>query len=85
MALPLHVVFREEPMVREAYRYAKALLLERRQELGDLEVKYRGVVPPPSDYLSCRRSLLQAINQLETLLGTDCDAALAGDWRKLKE
>ncbi len=36
-------------MGREGYRYARLLLLERQQALEALELKYRGVVPPPSD------------------------------------
>jgi hypothetical protein len=55
------------------------LLLERQQALNALEEKYRGMVSPPSDYLSCRRSLLQAINQLETVLRTDPAAEPATD------
>ena len=58
-------------MSRDAYRYARLLLLERQQALQALELKYRGIVPPPGDYLSLRRSLMQAIKELEILLLAD--------------
>ena len=61
MVLCLPVSTKEERMGREGFRYARLLLLERQQALNALEVKYRGIVPPPIDYPSCRRSLLQAI------------------------
>ena len=72
-------------MHREAYGYAKLLLLERQQDLEALDLKYSGVALLSSDYLSCRRSLLQAINQLETLLRSDPEAVSAIDGRDLKE
>ena len=58
-------------MDREGYRYAELLLRERQQVLDALDREYRGIAPPPGDYLSCRRSLLQAIDQLETLMQSD--------------
>jgi len=73
-------------MCREGYRYATLLLSERQQELKALDLKYGGTSPPlSSDYFSCRRSLLQAINQLETLLRTDPEAVAAIDVWELKE
>ena len=72
-------------MSRKAYTYTESLLLERQQALGALEAKYRGIVPPPSDYLSCRRSLLQAINQLEALLRADPEAESATNGAKLRD
>jgi hypothetical protein len=84
-ALCLLVDSVERSMDRGAYGYARLLLLDRQQELQDLDLKYRGMQPPPRDYLSCRRSLLQAINQLETLLRTDPEAVSAIDGGELKE
>jgi hypothetical protein len=72
-------------MYRGGYGYAKFLLSERLQALKDLDLKYRGIQPPPRDYLSCRRSLLQAINQLESLLRTAPIAVSATDGGELKE
>jgi len=46
----------------------KLLLRERKRDLHSLEIKRGRVGTPATDYLSCRRSLLQAINELETLL-----------------
>ena len=72
-------------MNRGGYGYARLLLLERQQELRILDLKYRGMLPLPRNYLSCRRSLLQAIDQLETLLRTEPEAVSAIDGGKLKE
>ena len=72
-------------MHREAYGYAKLLLLERQQDLEALDLKYSGVALLSREYLSCRRSLLQAINQLERLLRSDPEAVSAIDGRDLKE
>jgi hypothetical protein len=63
----------------EVFRYAASLLRERQQALDALEAKYRGRVSPPADYLSCRRSLLQAIGQLRALLRTEPEAESATD------
>ncbi len=72
-------------MNRGGYRYARLLLLERQQELQALDLKYRGLLVLPRDYLSCRRSLQQAIDQLETLLRTEPKAVSAIDRGELKE
>jgi len=57
---------------REVYAYARLLLQKRRLELQAVALKHRrGRRTVQSDYLTCRRSLLQAINELETLLRTD--------------
>ena len=73
-------------MCRKGYRYAELLLLERQQQLKALDLKYGGTPPPlSSDYFSCRRPLLHAINQLETLLGADPEAVAAIHVRELKE
>ena len=72
-------------MDRGGYGYAKFLLSERQQALQDLDLKYGGMWPPPRDYLSCRLSLLRAINQLETLLRTKPEALSAIGGSELKE
>ena len=56
---------------REEYAYARTLLQERLSELRILEFRYQGMPAPPSDYVSCRRSLLQAIQELRILLQAD--------------
>jgi len=50
--------------------YARELLRERRRHLETLESEVQLVGMAPSDCQSCRRSLLQAIDELETLLRT---------------
>jgi hypothetical protein len=47
-------------------RYARDLWRERRRDLETLESQRLDMTP--SDYQNCRRSLLQAIRELETLL-----------------
>ncbi len=54
---------------RDGYEYARSLLRDRRQELQVLALRHRQKLTPTNDYLSCRRSLLEAIRELETLLG----------------
>jgi len=53
---------------RDEYEYARLLLTERKQELQVVSARHRQGLTPTSDYLSCHRSLLQAIRELETLL-----------------
>jgi hypothetical protein len=48
--------------------YARELLRERRHQLETLESELQLIGMTPSDCQSCRRSLLQAIDELETLL-----------------
>jgi len=50
------------------YEYISLLLRERKQELQVVELRHRQTLTPTNDYLSCRRSLLHAIKELETLL-----------------
>ncbi len=50
--------------------YARELLRERRRHLETLECEVQMVGMTPSDRQSCRRSLLQAIGELEKLLQT---------------
>lgn len=54
-------------MYQEKCSYARLLLLERQEALRTLELN-RGAGSIQSDYASCRRSLLQAINELGTIL-----------------
>jgi hypothetical protein len=49
------------------HEYVRLLLKERKRELHSLERRYGRKVVLANDYLSCRRSLLQAIHELETL------------------
>jgi len=50
------------------YDYPRSLLQAKRRELRAVELNYQNNLIPTIDYLSCRRSLCQAINELETLL-----------------
>jgi len=49
---------------REVFVYARSLLAERQEQLQALEQ----APVSRSDYLTCRNSLKQAINELEVLL-----------------
>lgn len=53
---------------REDEGYAKQQLRERHQDLASLESEYESRGMSLSEYSSCRRSLLQAIDELEALL-----------------
>jgi hypothetical protein len=48
--------------------YSSSLLRERQRELLILERKHRDQQIQTTDYLSCRRSLLQAIGELANLV-----------------
>jgi hypothetical protein len=48
--------------------YVMKQLRERHRDLAALESERQLISMSPSDYLNCRRSLLQAIDELETLL-----------------
>jgi len=63
----------ESPHCREGDGYAAMQLRERRLDLQALDSEGHLVEMAPSDYRSCRRSLLQAIDELETLLRTHGD------------
>jgi len=63
----------QECQDRSGYKYAKFLLQDKQLELRSLELKHSRKLIPSGDYYSCRRSLLQAINQLETLLRGDTE------------
>ena len=60
---------RSESSDRDDYEYVRVLLEERKRALQVLELEQ--MMTPLSDYLSCRRSLLQAIKQLEGLLAVE--------------
>lgn len=55
----------------DEYEYPRLLLQEKRQELQALELKRRSNLMSANEYLSCHRSLLQGISELENLLLTD--------------
>lgn len=63
----------QERQDRNGYNYARVLVQDKQRELQSLERRYSRTLIPPEDYHSCRRSLLQAINQLETLLRGDAE------------
>lgn len=52
----------------EDYKYPISLLRERLRRLHCFELRHLQEKTPPNDYLSCRRSLLQGIRELEALL-----------------
>lgn len=54
---------------RAGYIYVTSLLKERQQELRALELNHRRMLA--RDFLSCRRSLRQAIKEIEALLLAD--------------
>lgn len=55
----------------EEYEYPRLLLQEKRWELQALELKHRSNLMNTNEYLSCRRSILQGISELENLLLTE--------------
>jgi len=61
---------RDEGADCESYSYAKLLLKEKHRELELLDQRHRRTQVQPDEYRSCQRSLLQAIEELETLLQT---------------
>jgi len=61
-------MLKSELQSREGYEYVNVLLQDKQQELRDLEVKYERTLIGTEDYLTCRRSLLQAVAQLEELI-----------------
>jgi hypothetical protein len=60
----------ESPKCEDVESYTRELLRERRRHLETLESEVQFVGMTPSDCQSCRRSLLRAIDELETLLRT---------------
>lgn len=58
-----------ETQDRKDYKYVHFLLQDKQRELQELEEKHQQLLISTEDYLSCRRSLLQAVGQLEALLG----------------
>jgi len=67
------MVTQADPREREGFRYARSILRDRQRDLRHLELKHRQKSILGDDYLSSRRSLLQAISQLEALLRRDPD------------
>jgi hypothetical protein len=71
--------------------YVRFLLEERKRELRTIELENERSPIMPQHYISCRRSLLQAIGQLEDLIaqmprrmGTIDQTALQSDGRGIK-
>jgi hypothetical protein len=60
-----------KPVSQEPYEYAKSLMLDRQRLLQALELRHQQREVPPAEYLSCRRSLLQAIKELGSILLND--------------
>jgi hypothetical protein len=58
----------ESPNCGEHNGFATMLLRERRLTLKTLESEHQSIGMTPSDYENCRRSLLQAIDEIETSL-----------------
>lgn len=52
--------------MHRVFEYTKYLIQERRLELEQLDLRKQAL--PQSEYLSCRRALLQAIFELERML-----------------
>jgi hypothetical protein len=55
---------------REGCKYVHLLLQDKQRELRTLEVRHQQMLICTEDYMSCRRSLLQAVAQLEELILT---------------
>jgi hypothetical protein len=53
---------------RNGYDYVRFLVRENYRKLQLLELRHGKMLIPSADYRSCRRSVLQAISQLESLL-----------------
>ena len=51
--------------MKDVFKYTKSLIRERRLELRNLELRERTLLP--GEYQSCQRSLIQAIEELESL------------------
>lgn len=57
----------ESPNRWDADAYARKQLRDRHQDLESLESEYQSIGMTMSEYRSCRRSLSQAIKELETI------------------
>jgi hypothetical protein len=70
--------------IEAVFRYVESLLQERQRQLMDLDRKYRLRNIQPDEYLSCRRSLLQAMRELAALVrpGPRCDRGPSGKLRQ---
>jgi hypothetical protein len=63
----------QERQDRNGDGYVRFLLQDRQRLLRSLELNYSRTLIPSEGYDSCRRSLLQAISQLESLLRGDTE------------
>lgn len=54
--------------IETVFQYVESLLQERQRELMDLDRKYRLRKIQRNEFLSCRRSLLQAMSELAGLV-----------------
>ncbi len=52
------------PECAGGYEYAQSLLRDRYRELQALEIRHHSEQIPTDEYVSCRRSLFQAISEL---------------------
>jgi hypothetical protein len=58
--------------------YTKFLLEGKRRDLQAIELERRRLQIPPDEYLSCRRAILEAIRELEQIVGSDPER----DWNR---
>jgi hypothetical protein len=58
----------------DSYAYPRLLLQEKKLELQAIELKHGSNLMSENNYLSCHRSLLQGISELEKLLLNDPNA-----------
>lgn len=63
----------QERRDRNGQSYVRFLLQDKQRELRSLELRYSRTLIPWEVFYSCRRSLLQAISQLESLLRGDTE------------
>ena len=54
--------------MENSYGYAKSLLEQRQQLLRLIELRHQQKLLPANDYISCRKSLSKAIDELENVL-----------------
>lgn len=64
-----------ESGIEAVFKYVESLLQEKQRALMDLDQKYRLRTIQRDEFLSCRRSLLQAMSELAGLVrpGPSCD------------
>lgn len=59
------------------YPYVKSLMEERQQTLQELEALHRQGLLAPGDFMTCRRALLRALEELQQLLRSIEEAELS--------